>query len=507
MSDAVTTTSDPRAAAFSPRSRPDPVDVALALVALAVAALGLRLYWGYAGDDTFIHLTYARNLAEGNGFSFNPGEPSYGSTAPLWTLIVAGASRALDGNVYLAAKLLGGLSTLLSVVVFRSLALVVTRSYRVSGLATITFAVDPWLWKWGGSGMETSFAVLLALLAVRLHVRRRTGGGLPVSAAIMGVGTLVRPEMVALFLIAWVDRALIARRPVGEVMFALFVYLVPILPWVLYAFASFGDFLPTTVHAKSGHMAYGEIVSRTVKILGSSYAPAIVAAVIGLAVAATRDLKALLAPLRERTVVWGWAIGLPLAYLATQSYVASRYLLLATPFVVLIGHFAIVAALSTRRTRVIAASIVLALTVASSAIVQATVVYPRTRFTRGVDDRLIEVAEWVRANTPPSALVAVHEVGAIGFFADRRVLDTAGLVTPEALPYVIEGRVPELIREMRPRYYVSSGDDRIDRQVMDPFSERMTLLFERPVQRGGSSERFAEPLRVGVYAFEGSPTE
>ncbi len=37
-------------------------------------------------DDSFIHLQFARNLAEGHGFAYNPGVPVAGSTAPLWTL-------------------------------------------------------------------------------------------------------------------------------------------------------------------------------------------------------------------------------------------------------------------------------------------------------------------------------------------------------------------------------------------------------------------------------------
>ena len=36
-------------------------------------------------DDAWIHFQFARNLARGDGLSFNPGEPTSGSTAPLWS--------------------------------------------------------------------------------------------------------------------------------------------------------------------------------------------------------------------------------------------------------------------------------------------------------------------------------------------------------------------------------------------------------------------------------------
>ncbi len=38
--------------------------------------------WGFSCDDAWIHAVIARNLAEGHGYSFNPGESVRGSTAP-----------------------------------------------------------------------------------------------------------------------------------------------------------------------------------------------------------------------------------------------------------------------------------------------------------------------------------------------------------------------------------------------------------------------------------------
>jgi hypothetical protein len=40
-------------------------------------------------DDTYIHLVYARNLAEAGEFSFNRGDPTYGATSPLWVGLLA----------------------------------------------------------------------------------------------------------------------------------------------------------------------------------------------------------------------------------------------------------------------------------------------------------------------------------------------------------------------------------------------------------------------------------
>ena len=44
---------------------------------------------GFPLDDAWIHQTYARNLATLGEWSFVPGQPSAGSTAPLWSLLLS----------------------------------------------------------------------------------------------------------------------------------------------------------------------------------------------------------------------------------------------------------------------------------------------------------------------------------------------------------------------------------------------------------------------------------
>ncbi|MCC7013160.1 MAG: hypothetical protein IT454_11405 [Planctomycetes bacterium] len=63
------------------------------LVALA-AALHAASYLGHGPcDDDYITYRYARNLVEGHGLVFNPGERVEGFSAPGWMLAVAGALK------------------------------------------------------------------------------------------------------------------------------------------------------------------------------------------------------------------------------------------------------------------------------------------------------------------------------------------------------------------------------------------------------------------------------
>jgi hypothetical protein len=59
------------------------------------------------------------------------------------------------------------------------------------------------------------------------------------------------------------------------------------------------------------------------------------------------------------------------------------------------------------------------------------VVVPPTRdFSRGMKEVLVPIGKWLGENTPEEAVVATPDIGAIGFYSGREVLDLGGLVTP-----------------------------------------------------------------------------
>ena len=77
-----------------------------------VLAWNLRRVWVYTVDDAYISFRYARNLVEGLGLVYNPGERIEGYTNFLWTLMAAaGMSVGLDPAVlvkWLGKERLGG---------------------------------------------------------------------------------------------------------------------------------------------------------------------------------------------------------------------------------------------------------------------------------------------------------------------------------------------------------------------------------------------------------------
>jgi hypothetical protein len=53
-----------------------------------------------------------------------------------------------------------------------------------------------------------------------------------------------------------------------------------------------------------------------------------------------------------------------------------------------------------------------------------------------IESEMVNTAKWVSQNVPPDAVVAAHDVGALGYFDEHPLLDLAGLVSPEVLPFI-----------------------------------------------------------------------
>jgi hypothetical protein len=81
----------------------------------------------------------------------------------------------------------------------------------------------------------------------------------------------------------------------------------------------------------------------------------------------------------------------------------------------------------------------------------------------------IELASWIKQNTPPDTTIALHDIGAMGYFSERILIDLVGLTNPEVLdcywdgknhrPYALEERdVMEYLKRKKPHYLIVVSD-------------------------------------------------
>jgi hypothetical protein len=227
------------------------------LLAGLLIALNLR-FAAHMGinDDAFITYRVARNLANGVGPVFNPGERVLSVTTPGYMLLLA-ASAILSQDFVALALLWNGLALLALSGLLIDASRAGFAQPRPRGLASLAAVVavavtlgDPLLS--AAMGMETPL-YLAALLAVFATYRRalqpseRAGRWLLATAAAAAAAFLLRPDGALVGLVVGGHWLITRRRvPWG----ALAVALVLALPWVLFAWGYYGSPLPNTLAAK-----------------------------------------------------------------------------------------------------------------------------------------------------------------------------------------------------------------------------------------------------------------
>jgi hypothetical protein len=237
-----------------------------------------------------------------------------------------------------------------------------------------------------------------------------------------------------------------------------------VVPWLVYAQHEFHTIIPNTITAKLS--AYRvEAFASVSKYFASFYLFEAVALLLLLALH-RRALKAAFAEADVRArwfLPVTWMASLPAFYVAGGAPVAARYLMLGLPAYVLVGikawqHLVDSATSAARAGAVVAASAALAL--AQLVVVQARFGWHVTRWPDGMDPRMIEMARWLRAHSAPGDLVEADQIGVVGYFSERDVLDAGGLVSPELLAPRRAGEAAlwDAVRRERPDWVVGVND-------------------------------------------------
>jgi hypothetical protein len=468
-----------------PMTRVERAGLLLGLLLAAALMWPLR---GYVTDDTYIHLQYARHLAHGQGLVFNPGEPVYGCTSPLWvTLIADGIALGLDG--LFTARLIGALATLASVGLFLQLMRRTVRTPGIRAAATVAWAGHAWMLRWSLSGMETPLAVALVLGGFVAFTEGRQWGSRPVrTGALWALAALTRPEAV-LLLFLWAVFLVIdtdSRPGLRRLVFGMLPPAIIYGGWLLVARAYFGTFWPQTLSAKAagaGGLEYQlQNLWRQIRIMGATDGVLLLLLLVALGMGGRRLWPE--RPRAQRLLPWAWVIAVPALYVARGVPVLSRYLLPLLPVLAWLAwrtaELAWVgedpeARPARRRAAPVLAAVVAVLSLALNLFTYRTAVVPHVRaFTAGLHGSLVHWGAWLREHTPADALVAAPDIGAIGYVSGRRVLDTAGLVSPRMVPLLEREPLEDVVAHLRFRDFARPG------WILDRGPQESDLLRRSP---------------------------
>jgi hypothetical protein len=154
--------------------------------------------------------------------------------------------------------------------------------------------------------------------------------------------------------------------------------------------------------------------------------------------------------------------------------------------------------------RAFAAGVLLAaLVLAQNLAVWQRVVRPQVdSFSAGLRMSLIPWGQWFHAHAPADAVIAAPDIGALGYYARRRVVDLAGLVTPEMVPVLQrlsqEDAVAnfEFARFSHPTFLVDRAPSAWDLQRRSPWGAALVPLGHAELPNLG----VARP-EAAVYSF------
>jgi len=445
-------------------------------------------------DDAWIHFQFARNLARGDGLSFNPGHPTSGSTAPLWTVLLAALYIVVDvANGPIAGQFLSATCFLAAVGVTYALGKRLTGKRWMAWLAGAIVATNGRMVWAGLSGLETCLFATLALLAISAHLSDRAARRYRLrTAALFGLAALSRPEGYLLFALAMADSVVQAFRSVdlrssqcgGKRSPSLWrrlpllpasLFAVIVLPYLIFSWRTSGHLLPNTYHAKvivdfRPDLAFLSLTSRYLILDNPLLLPFYVLGVGMLFRRATlQHGYGLRSPGgRSGSLLSLWSVGLPLVYafLHAVLYQHGRYLIPLIPCNAVIGVVGLLearrlAALRGYRWRGSEKKLVVLLCllfVMATAWRLPTMARLYAWNVDNINNMHVNIGHWVAEHTPPDAILALNDIGAIAYISERPVLDLAGLVTPEVVPLLRapdwESRLADFIIEQDVQYVI-----------------------------------------------------
>ena len=405
-------------------------------------ASSLKLRIGFPLDDAWIHQTYARNLAEWGQWAFWHGQVSGGSTAPLWSALLA-LGYWLKIPFYFWTFALGG-------VLLWGIALLAERflrqslpSYQSQIPWAGIFFIGEWHLVWAAaSGMET---LLYALLATTVLILLALGKrNFLLLGALVGLSLWVRPGGVTLLgpvVFVAVFSGENYQKTLRDLFNIALSFGVFLSFYLLFNLAITGTPLPNTFYAKQAEYAF----VRDLAPLWKHFLNEIQLPLIGAG--------ALLLPgtfyffwysLRSRNVaalagvLWFLGYTAIYAWKLPVVYQHGRYMMPAMPIFFLWGLSGTLQLFEKAKS---ARKGLLSFGWGTALVLVWVAFYGLGANSYAEDVAFIEsemvvTAKWVAQNLPQDALIAAHDIGALGYFDGRELVDLAGLVSPEVIPFI-----------------------------------------------------------------------
>jgi hypothetical protein len=388
-------------------------------------------YATLAYDDAFISYRYAYNLATGHGMVYNIGEHYLGTSAPLWTLLLG--LVCYHHPVWIPH--VGGWLTILSVAATGVMLVLIGHAtgQRMTGwVAAILWSLFGALHFMMGCEIFLQIALVLATALSLLHNRRIAAG------VLIGLNICVRPDAAIPSLILLALVALKRRQvPKTETVIAGALVTAMLITCTVY----YGSAIPSTLGAKLAQYSasgsfVGDLIPMTAAYISAAFPW------VRWTAAGAMILISFVVQLRKPSAFMAITIALAAQCLAFVAAKMPFYLWYYLPTIMVVtiatGNCAELVGLLApdKRVRCAIWSFILGALLWNW---QPFNFLTTAQFTTTNESQYSvykEAGQWLNANTQKSASVGYMEIGVLGWYSHRPIIDLLGLVNPGISPHV-----------------------------------------------------------------------
>jgi hypothetical protein len=401
--------------------------------------------FGVPLDDTWIHLRFSENFAAGYFFQYNIGVPTPGTSSPLWVIILAIPFLISKDFVLFFSLAAGSVFFLLTIIELYKLCLAIGFNKNYSLLISfLTLLAGRLIWS-SLSGMEITLFCYLSVLVFRRHLKElETGKVSAFSGLLLGLAVIARPEAFLLALIYFVYTAIYfrdkANRNVTAFVASLILFLIIVLPYPVFSYYHTGKLLPNTFQGQNAGLRLVPDIPFVIESAKLFFKDNLLVLFLWIVsffyffytiVKKKVDKKLLL------TNLWVTLLPVISAFLTPNWRHHGRYLIPLIPFIniVAINILAILySAYKAKSTKLLRTAVTTLLILASLVY---TAVYANALGWNvdNINNQQVRIAHWLNENLPEERIFGTNDIGAITYVTKRRVVDMAGLVTPEVLGF------------------------------------------------------------------------
>ncbi len=415
------------------------------ILAIVFVSICYSTFLWWQQDDFYIHLQYAKNFSHSFIWAFNSGIVSYGTTSPLWVLLLS-CFGIINLDLIIAAKILSlvlGISTF----VLLFLKAVNFKDKYILVLCVFSLGLNHWYRLAVGSGMEATLAsVLLTILFLRTYYKNKSNEYSFINGVIIGLCVLVRPEfvyLVVVFLFMRIIEKESIEDKLSKILFLAGGLLVVILPWLIYAQMNFNSIVPTTVLIKTGHhLDIINVFEAIIRVSSFYLSNSLIELFLGIAFVLYIVQKKITIN-NAMLLRIGIVVGIPVIYLVNQSIggesISYRYAAPTIPIIIFSSYKYLDYLVSKNkwhsaiRYRVMLVSLLLIILLPNLWLSMKHA--PYLIKSNNYLNVLEKYGRYLKGHSAATDTVACYDVGAIGYFSDRYVLDLVGLVSPETIKY------------------------------------------------------------------------